>query len=306
MAADIIELLAAAPAASSDDVPVFVDATLGGGGHAEALLDTVEHCRLIGLDRDETALAAATSRLSRFGDRFESHHVRFDRIDEVVEPGTTAGVLFDLGVSSHHLDVAARGFSFRNDGPLDMRMDRSDSLSAHDVVNTYDQKHLAAILRRNADERFAGRIAGAIVAARPIDGTIRLAEVVTGAIPAPALRNNRQPAARTFQALRIEVNSELDLLEPGLRVAIDSLATGGRIAVLSYHSGEDRIVKGVLRDESRVGPATRPDLPPPTGVEPRLRLLFSGGRTAGEAEVAVNSRAASARLRAGERTGVTT
>ncbi|MCB0992744.1 MAG: 16S rRNA (cytosine(1402)-N(4))-methyltransferase RsmH [Acidimicrobiales bacterium] len=304
MEREITGLLSAAPA-SRGRTPVFVDATLGGGGHAEALLEAVEGSRLVGLDRDLNAIEAATRRLRRFGDRFEAHHVRFDRLADVVEPASVCGVIFDLGVSSHHIDAADRGFSFRNAGPLDMRMDRTSSLTAAAVVNEYDERTLAQILRRNADERYSARIASAIVAARPISDTARLAEVVTAAIPAPARRNNRQPAARTFQAIRIEVNDELDVLEPALRAAVDALVLGGRIAVLSYHSGEDRIVKGVLRDLSRSGPVGRPDLPPPPGSEPRLTLLFSGGRTAAASEIETNSRAASARLRAAERTGAT-
>ena len=281
----------------------IVDATLGAGGHAEALLETHDDITVIGLDRDSSAIAAATHRLARFGDRFQAHHVRFDEMSTVVDPGTCAGVIFDLGVSSPQLDQGDRGFSHRFEGPLDMRMDDTESLTAADVVNTYTEYELIGLLRDNADERHAKRIASAIVAARPLATTAELADAVANAVPAAVRRQQqRHPAMRTFQAIRIEVNSELEVLRPALSAAVDALRHGGRLAVLSYHSGEDRIVKQLLRDESRTSPQGRPDLPPPPDMVTRLRLLWSGSRQPGDAELASNKRSASARLRAAERT----
>jgi len=286
-----------------DSEGCIVDATLGAGGHAEALLEAHPAVTVVGLDRDRAAIAAATKRLARFGDRFRAHHVRFDDISSVVEPGTCVGVIFDLGVSSPQLDHANRGFSHRFEGPLDMRMDDTQALTAADVVNTYSERELVSLLRENADERHAKRIATAIIAARPLSTTPQLADVVAKAIPAAARRQQqRHPAMRTFQAVRIEVNSELEVLRPALRAAVDALRPAGRIAVLSYHSGEDRIVKQLLRDESRTSPKGRPDLPPPPDMVTRLRLLWNGSRQATDAELSANPRSASARLRAAERT----
>lgn len=296
-------MLAEIVALFDDSEGCIVDATLGAGGHAEALLEAHPRIRVIGLDRDRVAIAAATRRLARFGDRFVAHHVRFDDISTVVEQGTCSGVIFDLGVSSPQLDHADRGFSYRFEGPLDMRMDDTDSLTAAEVVNTYREHELVTLLREYADERHAKRIASAIVSARPLSTTSELADVVVNAVPAAARRRQqRHPAMRTFQAVRIEVNSELDLLRPALESAVDALKPGGRIAVLSYHSGEDRIVKQLLRDESRTSPKGRPDLPPPPDMVTRLRLLWSGSRQPGDTELSANPRSASARLRAAERT----
>jgi 16S rRNA (cytosine1402-N4)-methyltransferase len=204
-------------------------------------------------------------------------------------------------VSSPQLDRPERGFSYRAEGPLDMRMDPTSSPSAADVVNAYDARRLAGVLRRYGDERFADRIARAIVAARPLTTTTQLAEVVRGAIPAATRRTGGHPAKRTFQALRIEVNGELDVLAPALDAALDALAPGGRIAVLTYHSGEDRIVKERLRRAATGGCTCPPALPCGCGAVPLVRLLKAGGWTADEAEVAANPRAESARLRAAER-----
>jgi 16S rRNA (cytosine1402-N4)-methyltransferase len=288
------------------DVPagVVVDATVGGGGHSAALLDAHAHLRILGLDRDEVALAAAGERLARFGDRVDLRHERFDGLQHALDDlgiVEISGALFDLGVSSPQLDVGERGFSYRNDGPLDMRMDRTEKWSADDVVNGYTEADLARVLRDHADERFAGRIARAIVAARPIETTVQLAEIVVAAIPAPARRRGGHPAKRTFQAIRIEVNSELDVLPVALDAAIDATAIGGRVAVLSYHSGEDRIVKERFR-LAQTGGCTCPDgLPCVCGAISTVRLVRRVPKTASVAESADNPRAASVRLRAVEK-----
>ena len=206
------------------------------------------------------ALAAAGARLAAHGDRFAVRHTRFDGLAAAVQSlgaERVSGALFDLGVSSPQLDLADRGFSFRNDGPLDMRMDRSQGRTAADLVNTSDERTLAGILQRNGDERHARRIA-AIVAARPISTTGELAEIVRDAVPAAARRHAGHPARKTFQAIRIEINDELAMLEGALTQALDLLAPQGRCAVLSYHSGEDRIVKHVFRDAAGEAPRRDP------------------------------------------------
>jgi 16S rRNA (cytosine1402-N4)-methyltransferase len=222
-----------------------VDATVGGAGHAAAILERHPHLRVLGLDQDADALAAAAERLGPFGDRAIVHRTRFDALERTVQQlGTTpvSGVLFDLGVSSPQLDRAERGFSYRHDAPLDMRMDRDQARSAADVVNDTDERELGGIIATYGDERFARRIAAAIVAARPVATTTELAEIVRDAIPAPARRTGGHPAKRTFQAIRIAVNAELEILPEAIDSAVRVLTPGGRCAVLSYHSGEDRIV----------------------------------------------------------------
>jgi 16S rRNA (cytosine1402-N4)-methyltransferase len=281
-----------------------VDATVGGGGHAAALLDRHPHLRVLGLDQDADALAAAAERLRPFGDRVRLHRTRFDSLDDIVQQLHTtpvSGVLFDLGVSSPQLDRAARGFSYRHDAPLDMRMDQRQVRTAADVVNDTDEQELAGLLRAYGDERFARRIARAIVGARPVATTGELAELVRDAIPAPARRTGGHPAKRTFQAIRIAVNAELDVLAPAIDAGIAALQPGGRCAVLSYHSGEDRIVKARLRHAATGGWTGPAHLPPPSGVHPTVRLLKAGSWTPPEAETAANPRAASARLRAAEK-----
>jgi 16S rRNA (cytosine1402-N4)-methyltransferase len=284
-----------------------VDATRGGAGHAAALLERHGHLRVLGLDQDAYALAAAAERLAPFGDRAVLEHVRFDRLQHVVQQlGTSpvTGVLFDLGVSSPQLDRADRGFSYRHDAPLDMRMDRStSSRTAADVVNDTDERDLAALLRAFGDERYANRIAKAIVAARPVATTGELADLVRDAIPAPARRTGGHPAKRTFQAIRIAVNEELDILPGALDQAIDALAAGGRCAVLSYHSGEDRIAKARFRHAATGGWRGPAHLPPPDSVRPTVRLLKAGAWRPDPSEQTANPRAASARLRAVERLG---
>lgn len=290
------------------DVPpgVIVDATLGGGGHAEALLAASDDISILGLDRDEVALAAAGTRLAPHGERVALRHTRFDGITDAMRSigaASISGCLFDLGVSSPQLDHADRGFSYRHDGPLDMRMDRSRGATAGDLVNGADERELVAILRRNGDERHAPRIARAIVAARPITTTAQLAEIVRDAIPAAARRTGGHPARKTFQAIRIEVNDELEILEDALRQALSLLAPAGRCAVLAYHSGEDRIVKQVFRDAAGEGPRPRPDLPPPPGSEATVALLWRGAEKPTQAEIDRNPRAEAARFRAVRKLG---
>lgn len=294
----IVEIFASVPAGW------VVDATVGAGGHAFGVLSRHEHLRVLGLDRDSDALAAASEVLSPFDDRVRLHHIRFDALgDAVQQMGTkpVSGVLFDLGVSSPQLDRADRGFSYRHDAPLDMRMDRSQPRSAADVVNGTDELELARILRDYGDERFARRIAAAIVAARPVAGTLQLAELVREAIPAPARRTGGHPAKRTFQAIRIAVNEEIEILPAAVDAALEVLAPGGRCAVLSYHSGEDRIVKERFRHAATGGWKGPAHLPAPDWARPTVRLLKAGGWTPPVEEIARNRRAASARLRAVEK-----
>jgi 16S rRNA (cytosine1402-N4)-methyltransferase len=280
---------------------VFLDATLGGAGHSVALLSAHPHVSLLGIDQDNTALAAASTTLLDSGlrERATLRHARFDSVSRVVAEegiGSLAGALFDLGVSSPQFDVAERGFSYRFDAPLDMRMNREQALSAHTVVNEYDEKSLAEMLRRNADEKFASRIARSIVAARPVTTTAQLSDIVASAIPAPARRRGGHPSKRTFQAIRIEVNAELDILPGALRDTIALLAPGACLAVLSYHSGEDRIVKQVMRT-AETGDCTCPShLPCGCGALKTVERVRVS-REAGRDEQARNPRSASARLR---------
>ncbi|MBO8142084.1 MAG: 16S rRNA (cytosine(1402)-N(4))-methyltransferase RsmH [Firmicutes bacterium] len=288
---------------------VLVDCTVGGGGHAAALAARLAPGgRLIGLDRDPNALARARERLAPFQAAVELVHADFRRLGDVLESlGTSKvdGVLFDLGVSSFQLDEAERGFTYRTDAPLDMRMDPSAPLTAEQLVNTLPEAELARILREYGEERWAGRIASQIVRRRartPFRTTGQLVEAVKEAIPAPARRRGPHPARRTFQALRIAVNGELTALEAGLVAALNSLAPGGRLAVISFHSLEDRIVKQMFRDWS-AGCQCPPDLPEcRCGRQPMVRILTRRPIVPGPEEVAANPRARSARLRAAERT----
>lgn len=297
MVDEVVEVFHPVPAG------VLVDATVGGGGHAAAVLDDRADLDLLGVDRDDAAVAAAAARLERFGDRVTLRRERFDQLRAVVDEagaGPVSGVLFDLGVSSPQFDRADRGFSYRHDAPLDMRMDRRQARTAADVVNGYDEAELASVLARHGDERYAARIARAIVGARPVTTTGQLAEIVRDAIPAPARRRGGHPAKRTFQALRIEVNDELDLLPRALDDALELLQPRGRCAVLSYHSGEDRIVKDRFTEAVTGGCTCPPRLPCACGAEPRARWVQRGRRPRA-AELERNPRAASARLRAVER-----
>lgn len=282
---------------------VVVDATLGLGGHAAALLADLPDVRLVGIDRDPEALARSTARLAAFADRTTFVHAVYDELPAVLEGlGLPAvqGILMDLGVSSMQLDDVERGFSYRQEAPLDMRMDPTSGLSAAEVVNTYDVRDLARVISRYGEERFATRVAAAIVRARPIASTVQLAETVRGAIPAATRRTGGHPATRTFQALRIEVNGELDALARAVPAAVGALAVQGRLAVLSYHSLEDRIVKRTIAAGTIVDvPA---DLPVPAAdLLPDLRALTRGAEKPSAGEVEDNPRAASARLRAVER-----
>ena len=296
MADEIVAVVAPVPPGA------FVDCTIGGGGHANAILAVFDHLSVIGIDRDHVALEAAQARLAAFGDRLVLRRARFDDLPFILdelETASVSGFLFDLGVSSPQLDWADRGFSYRQDGPLDMRMDQDAAIQASDLVNDLPESALASILRRNADERFASRIAKAIVANRPFASTVELAEVVVSAIPAPARRKGGHPAKRTFQALRIEVNDELNILAPALEDAINALAPGGRGLVLTYHSGEDKIVKDVFRRRSTVD--IPPGLPVPATDEPEFAVLRPLARRPSDEEQATNRRASSARLRVIER-----
>jgi len=297
MVEEITELFASVPSGT------IVDATLGGGGHTAALLDSRDDLDVIGIDQDHDALEAATARLAPYGDRLRTSQRRFDQLDEALvdhDVERISGALFDLGVSSPQLDRGDRGFSYRHEGPLDMRMDADQTWSADDVVNGYSESDLARIIKRYGDERFASRIARAICAARPIQTTTELAAVVTSAIPAAARRTGGHPAKRTFQAIRIEVNDELGVLPDALDQAVRATRPGGRIAVLSYHSGEDRIVKD--RFAVAAGACDCPDdLPCVCGAIQTVRIVRGVPKRASEAERQRNRRAASARLRVVER-----
>ena len=306
------ELLApaieAATASGARDV-VLVDATLGMGGHTLALLSAHPGLRVIGIDRDPEALRIAGDRLTAAGmtDRVELVHAVYDRIGDVIAERVSSGlvraVLFDLGVSSVQLDVADRGFSYAHDAPLDMRMDPTVGISAAEVVNTYPGAELTRILREYGEERFASRIASAVVAERarqPFTTSARLVELVRAAIPAATRRTGGNPAKRTFQALRIEVNDELGALRRAIPVALQHLSVAGRIVVMSYQSLEDRIVKRAIAPKTV---STSPlDLPVElAGHEPEFAWLTRGAELPGEQEIQANPRAASARLRAAQR-----
>jgi len=297
LAEEVVSLLAAAPPG------VVVDATLGGGGHASALLEVDPARRLLGLDVDQAALDAAGARLERFGPRVLLRRANFaDLTGAAGAAGVdrVAGVLLDLGVSSFQLDTAARGFSFHRDGPLDMRMGASATLDAHVLVNELSVDDLERVLIEGGEDRYPRRIARAIVAARPLHSTAELARVVAGAVPAAA-RRSAHPARRTFQALRIAVNAELDALRAVLPQAVELLVPGGRLVVLAYHSGEDRIVKQFLRDEATGGCRCPRQLPCVCGATPRLALLTTKPLRPQPGEQARNRRSTPARLRAGER-----
>jgi 16S rRNA (cytosine1402-N4)-methyltransferase len=285
---------------------VVLDGTLGRAGHALALLREHPGVSLIGVDTDPAAIEASRARLAAYATRVTLVHAVYDQIPAILTRlglPSVQGVLLDLGVSSPQLDDRDRGFAYSYDAPLDMRMDTGGPLTAADVVNTYSAADLARVLRDYGEERFARRIADAVVRARaaaPLHSTLQLSEIIRDSIPAPARRRGGNPAKRTFQALRIEVNGELDALARALPAALDALAVGGRIAVLAYHSLEDRLVKKALTDRS--ADTTPPGLPVPLpAAQPEFRLLTRGADKPSAAETEANPRAASARLRAAER-----
>ncbi len=299
----VVELLA--PALELPDA-VLVDATLGRAGHASALLTEHPGLRLIGIDTDVTAIEESRQALARFGDRVTLVHAVYDQLPQILADAGhrfAEGILFDLGVSSPQLDDRSRGFAYAVDAPLDMRMNQSGGLTAADVLNTYPADQLAQVLRDYGEERFARRIADAVVRERaraPLTSTSRLAEIVRESIPAPARRTGGNPSKRTFQALRIEVNGELEALHRALPAALDSVAVGGRLVVLAYHSLEDRAVKRALAE--RTADTTPRGLPVSLErARPQFRLLTRGAERPSAEEVASNPRAASARLRAAER-----
>ena len=301
---ECIELLS--PAISTHANPVVIDATLGLGGHTEALLNKFPHLVVIGIDRDTQAIEIATERLSRFGERFISHHSIFDRISDVAKEhgySHVQGILFDLGVSSLQLDNGDRGFSYAHDASLDMRMDKSQAKTAADIVNTYSPGELVRILRTYGEEKFATRIVESIVKERdkaPLNSTSHLATLVKNAIPAATRRTGGNPAKRTFQALRIETNDELGAITRAIPQALELLDIQARLVVMSFQSLEDRIVKNYFQEATTSG--TPQGLPVEIDeLAAKFALVFNGSQSPSEAEVEENSRAASVRLRAIER-----
>jgi len=301
MADEVVELFRPVPPG------VLADLTVGGGGHAHRLLEARPDLRILGLDRDPRALTAAAARLAPFGDRVTLVHARFDHLDQIMSElaiDDLSGAFFDLGVSSPQLDEPERGFSYRHDAPLDMRMDPDEPWSAADVVNGYEAAELAHVLAVYGDERYARRIADAIVAARPIETTAELASIIAAAIPAPARRRGGHPARRTFQAIRIEVNRELEILPIAIDRAIDKVKPGGRVVTLAYHSGEDRIVKDRFRQAATGGCTCPPGLPCVCDAVHTVRLVGRGATKPSVAEITLNRRAESARLRSVEKLAI--
>lgn len=300
----VVALLAPA---LSEPGAVFVDATLGLGGHSAAVLSEIPTCRLVGLDRDEAALAIAADRLDQWSDRITLVHAVYDQMPEVLRSlgiASVQGILFDLGVSSMQLDQADRGFAYAVDAPLDMRMDASTGQTAADVLNTYSAAELTRVLRTYGEERFARRIAERIVAEReiaPWETSARLVEVVRESIPMRVQQTSSgHPAKRTFQALRIEVNDELAVLERAIPGSLRCLSVGGRMVVMSYQSLEDRLVKQAFA--AGANPEVPHGLPViPDSLKPWLRLITRGAEKASTEEIAQNSRSQSVRVRAVER-----
>ena len=298
-----IELLS--PAIANSTSPVFVDATLGLGGHSFEMLNRFPNLTLIGIDRDTSAISKASERISQFGNRVHIAHSVFDQFESVVKSfgfEKIDAALFDLGVSSMQLDVAERGFSYSQDAPLDMRMDQTQGITAEEIVNTWSHGDIARILRVYGEEKFAPRIADFILREReiaPIKSTAALSALVKNAIPAAARRTGGNPSKRTFQALRIAVNNELEVIENALPQALDLLNIGGRLVVLSFQSLEDRIVKEAF---AQVTQSTSPrDLPIELpGHEAKFKLIAKG-EAASDLEISENSRAQSVRIRAVER-----
>lgn len=303
-----------APAVENLDAPIIVDGTLGAGGHTKHFLEYFPTVRVIGLDRDENALAQARERLAPFGDRFVGVHARFDDVTSVVDTNDNdicraardhgiTGAFFDLGVSSMQLDQPERGFAYKVDAPLDMRMDTSQGMTAADILNTYEHGDLARILKTYGDERFAGKIASAVVRERekePFENSARLVELLYATIPAATRRTGGHPAKRTFQALRVEVNKELESVEQSIPTITSLLAVGGRAVYMSYQSLEDKVVKKAFTDlsTSTTPPGLPMDLP---GTAAHFKVVTRGAEKASQQEIEDNPRAASVRVRAIER-----
>ncbi len=278
------------------------DGTLGGAGHAQAILNAHEHLSVLGIDRDTEALEVARQRLEKFGDRVCLQHRRFDDVDAALDEAgldEISGALFDLGVSSFQFDTARRGFSYRFDAPLDMRMDVGESLTAAEIVNNWVENDISRVLHFYGDEKFARKIARSIVASRPITTTTQLAALVASVIPAPARRRGGNPAKRTFQALRIAVNQELEILPIALDRVINRTRSGGRVVVLAYHSGEDRLVKERFTFFTTGGCNCPSHLPCGCGAQATTRRLRVPSRPT-QIERDANPRSASARMRAVE------
>lgn len=286
---------------------IYVDGTLGGGGHSFKILQLLDSGKLIGIDQDTDALNAATGRLKIFEDRFVPFHSNFSKLTDVLdELGVEKidGLLLDLGVSSYQLDEAERGFSYMNDGKLDMRMNQSDTFTAYEIVNTYSEAQLTQIISEYGEENWANRIAKFIVAERsekPIETTFELVEVIKKAIPAGARKDGPHPAKRTFQAIRIEVNNELKIIEQTIEQAVERMNKGGRIAIITFHSLEDRIVKNAFRRLAQ-GCTCPPEFPVCVcGGKPKVKLISRKPILPSEEEIETNPRARSAKLRVVEK-----
>ncbi|QAU52032.1 16S rRNA (cytosine(1402)-N(4))-methyltransferase RsmH [Corynebacterium pelargi] len=308
--------LLAKPIEAMGERAVILDGTLGAGGHSEYFLERFPQAHVIGLDRDSRSLVDARARLAPFGDRFLALHCRFDQFEQPLAEAAAdeqpaaclalehgfGGALFDLGVSSMQLDEEERGFAYRVDAPLDMRMDPATSLTAATVLNTYSHGELARVLKVYGEERFAGKIASAVIRERekePFDSSARLVELLYATIPAAARRSGGHPAKRTFQALRIEVNKELESIEQALPAVCNRLASGGRAVFMSYQSLEDKLVKRFFKEitTSSSPPGLPMELP---GHEAKFSLITRGAEQASEQEIQDNPRAASVRVRAVE------
>ncbi len=284
-----------------DRVPpgVFIDATVGGATHSKAILSRRDDLKLLAVDRDSSALEVAYNRLEEFSERVKFFHAPFSSIEKILDDqniSLISGFLFDLGVSSPQLDFEERGFSYRKEGPLDMRMDITQDETAHELLNNLSKLELQEIIKRNSDERFAGRIASSIVANRPLENTLELAELIKKAVPAATRRKGGHPAKRTFQAIRMEVNNEREELLAGLASSISKLKANGSGLVISYHSGEDRIVKELFRNTVTGGCTCPQRLPCVCGAIPKGKLPHSGISPSKE-EINSNRRSKSARLR---------
>jgi 16S rRNA (cytosine1402-N4)-methyltransferase len=297
MVREVVELLLPVPTG------LVIDATVGGAGHAAAVLDARPDLSLLGIDRDASAVSVARARLARFGERARVAHGGFEEMAQVAAQQNmdVSGVLMDLGVSSHQLDRAERGFSYRFDAPLDMRMDAKQALTAATVVNDYDEAALADLISRFGEERFARRVARQIVRARPLATTFDLVDAIKAAIPAPARRRGGHPARRTFQAIRMEVNRELPNLADGLEESVHLVGPGGRVLVLAYHSLEDRLVKHTFEEWAGRRDDAPAKLPVAMPRNPLVRLVTRRALRPSAEEMASNPRAESAKLRAVER-----